>query len=63
MQINEIIFKRLYSGGTEVRAIAENGDVYVVENTKDILLEAINSRGYTLQRAPRQQYNRLLINS
>lgn len=65
MQIKNIYIKTLYGGGYELRATMEDGQTVVIEDgarALAMLSDSMNARGFTLERKPRQEYQRLTIN-
>lgn len=62
--IKSIQISPKYGGGVTIKAIAENGQVYIIEreDLESYILKAIAEKGYKEDLKPRQVYPRLIIN-
>lgn len=63
-QVVRIYAHSLFRGGTELRAVMSNGETVIVKDSSAVLqflTREINSQGFGLELAPRQEYRRLVL--
>lgn len=59
-KIINVEIKNGYAGAISIKARAEGGEVFIIENAEDLIKAHINARGYTAERGERQKYRRLI---
>lgn len=53
-----------YNGTIKIRGTMEDGEHVIIDanEAETLLASAVIARGFSLSRAPRQQYNRVVLN-